>query len=165
LTCVDPTTPLVVRAFRPGDGQALANLHRRAILATLGTIYTLAEKESWAFGLRADAYRTDHGSIIEVAVDAHDRPVAFCHNGRDEVFGLYVDPNWQGRSVGAGLLARAERAISARGHAMVRVKATVSALPFYRAHGYETVGHAKHKTRGGMLLASVLLEKVIADKG
>jgi GNAT superfamily N-acetyltransferase len=158
-------TPLVIRAFRPGDGQALADLHRRAILSTPETFYTPAEKESWASGLRADAYTADHGSLIEVAVDADDRPVAFCHNGRDEIFGLYVDPDWQGRGVGAELLARAERAIGVREHGTVRVKATVSALPFYRAHGYETVRHTRHKTRGGMLLASVLLEKVIADEG
>jgi putative acetyltransferase len=155
-------TGLIVRAFAPSDGVALVDLHRRAILATPGKYYSLQERESWAFGLRPEFYAPKEGGVLEVAAVREDgRTVAFCHNANDEILGLYVDPDWQGRGVGSDLLRRAEATIAARGHRVAKVTATISARPFYESHDYRFIADHPHKTRGGLILPAVALEKLI----
>jgi putative acetyltransferase len=152
----------VIRLFAPGDGEALAYLHRRAILATPDDHYTLAERESWASGLDPKFYGSEaDGSVLEVAVRRDDWPIAFCHNVNDEILGLYVDPDWQGRGTGSALLQRAEAMMATRGHDVSKVIATTSARAFYERHGYRFVADHPHKTRGGLVLPAVDMAKTI----
>jgi putative acetyltransferase len=150
-----------IRAFAPSDGEALADLHRRAILATSEKYYSLEERESWAFGLKPDFYAPKGGGVLEVALAQDGRAVAFCQSAEDEILGLYVDPDWQGRGAGSALLQRAETMIAGRGHTVAKVTATISAWPFYETHGYRFLADHPHKTRGGLVLAAVALEKPI----
>jgi putative acetyltransferase len=150
-----------IRSFGPGDGQAVADLHRRAILATSEEHYTLAERESWAFGLRPDFYAPLNGGVMEVAAGEDGQPIAFCHSTRDEILGLYVDPDWQGCGVGSALLERAETMIADRGYRTAKVTATTSARPFYEARGYSFVAEHPHKTSGGLVLPAVAMAKPI----
>jgi putative acetyltransferase len=150
-----------IRSFEPGDGQAVADLHRRAILATSEEHYTLAERESWAFGLRPDFYAPLNGSVMEIAAREDGRPIAFCHSTRDEILGLYVDPDWQGCGVGSALLERAETMIAGGSNPVAKVTATTSARSFYEARGYRFVAEHPHKTRGGLVLPAVAMEKPI----
>jgi GNAT superfamily N-acetyltransferase len=154
-------TTIIIRAFATTDGEALADLHRRAILATSEAYYTLAERESWAFGLKPEFYAPKESGALEVAVRQDGRAVAFCHSAGNEILGLYVDPDWQARGVGSNLLLRAEAMIAARGHSAANVTATISARRFYESHGYRFVADHPHKTRGGLVLAAVALEKPI----
>ena len=151
-----------IRLFAAGDGEALADLHRRAILASPDEHYTLAERESWASGLDPKFYGSnDDGSVLEVAVREDDWPIAFCHNINDEILGLYVDPDCHGHGAGSALLQRAEAMMAIRGHDVSRVIATTSARAFYERHGYRFVAEHPHKTRGGLVLSAVDMAKTI----
>ena len=149
-----------VRPFRPTDGPALVDLHTSAILAIPDSFYAPKLKRSWAHGLRPEGYAGQQG-VFEVVADDEDRAVAFCHAVGDEVVGLYVHPQWQGRGTGKLLLERAERRIWAEGHDRVQIKASLNARGFYEAQGYALVDTTEHKTRGGLMLACLLLEKRI----
>jgi len=153
----------VLRPFRPDDGEALAALHRAAILATSDT-YTLEERESWAANLRPEGYLNaiQDGEVIEVAIDDRGGPIAFCGRREDNVAALYVHPDWQGHGLGSMLLRRAEAAIAGSGYPMIVIKASISALPFYERCGYQVVQHFGHRTRGGLVLAAAELHKTIA---
>lgn len=153
-----------VRAFRDDDGLALMDVHRRAILATSEEFYTLEQRQSWAHGIRPDFYAPKDGSVTEVAVASTDRPVAFCQSGADEILGLYVDPDWHDRGVGSALIVRAETMILARGHQVAKVKATTSARHFYESRGYRFIADFPHKTRGGLILPAIALEKPIVRR-
>ncbi len=148
-----------IRPFRPSDGTALADLHRKAILATSDAYYTRVERESWAAGLEPEFYVPSEGGSIEVAVDPEDRPIAFCQDAGDEVLGLYVHPDWQRSGVGRELMQRAEARIETAGHRVVRVHASNSAVLFYESLGYTVVEATSHETRGGLALASTRLAK------
>ncbi len=150
-----------IRLFAPGDGEALADLHRRAILAVPDRYYTLEERESWAFGLKPELYGPKDGEVLEVAVRQDARAIAFCHSDRDEILGLYVDPDWQRRGVGSALLGRAEAMIAARGHGIAKVEASISARPFYESRGYRFVADHPHKSRGGLIQTAIEMAKTI----
>jgi len=159
-----PIARPTIRPFRPADGEALAALHRAAILATRGTTYTPVELESWAGHLTAAGYsaRIQDGEIIEVATDDRGIPIAFCGRHEDSIVSLYVHPGWQGHGLGGLLLSRAEAAIAGHGYERVTVKASITAVPFYQEHGYRLLQRVPHKTRGGLTLAAAELEKSIA---
>jgi putative acetyltransferase len=148
-----------IRPFRPADGAALADLHRKAILATSDAYYTGPERDSWAAGLKPEFYVASEEGSIELAVDPKDRPIAFCQCAGDEVLGLYVHPDWQRYGVGRALMQRAEARMASAGHRAVRVHASNSAVPFYEGLGYAVVEATSHKTRGGLVLASTRLTK------
>ncbi len=150
---------IAVRAYEDGDGAILIDVHRRAILAVSDAFYSLAERQSWAFGLSPDLYGPTDSSVVEVALSDAGRPIGFCHSTEDEVLGLYIDPDWHGRGAGRTLLERAEAMVIARSHGLARVKSTTSARPFYEHHGYRFVADFPHKTRGGLVLPAVALEK------
>jgi len=154
---------VAIRPFQPSDGVPLADLHRRAILAISSDFYSLAERESWAQGLSADGYARSaaNGEIFEIALGADSTPIAFCGRKGDEVCGLYVAPDFHGRGIGKLLLARAETAIAAAGHGRVTLAASLSAVPFYLAHGYNEAERTGFTSRGGLFIQAARLEKVI----
>ena len=53
---------------------------------------------------------------------------------------MAVLKKWRNRGIGGLLLKRLIDAAKARGDGQVALSAQVGALPFYRAHGFETVG-------------------------
>ncbi len=149
-----------VRDLESGDGEALALLHRRAILATSTSFYSTEQLASWAAGLRPEAYAAAPGGWFDV-VEAAGRVVAFCDHLGDEVRGLYIAPGWQHRGIGSALMRLAESRMTAAGTRIARVHSALSSHSFYERHGYQVVEFAEHRTRGGLVLPSVRLQKSI----
>lgn len=151
------------RAFRDGDGEAVADLHRRAIMGLDERFYTLEQRRSWGGALTAEGYgrAIEGGETIEVALDSTDRPVALCSWTERAIPGLYVAPEAQGRGIGSALLARAEAALSSGGVAVSRIESSLAAERFYTAHGYCVVGAGDHMTRGGVAIPVVIVEKAL----
>ena len=147
-----------IRPMRPGDGEAMQKLHQRAIMATSDTYYSLEERESWAFGLRPDQYVTPANGYFDVAV-ADNLVIAFCDHGLDEIIGLYIDPAFQGQGIGSALLGRAESRMRNAGATLAKIHSALSSQAFYERHGYREIERSTHKSRGGMMLPSVRLQK------
>ena len=152
-----------MRAFELADGKALADLHRKSILATSTSFYTEAELQSWAAGLGDPGfYAPRDGGVTEVAVAPNGEVVAFCQSTNEEVLGLYVHPDHQRLGAGTALMNRAEARISGAGRTLARVHASISSAPFYERRGYRIVEQSSHQTRGGMVLRSTRLERSLA---
>ena len=159
---------LVLRPFRPGDGAALLMLHRRAILALAGGIYSQAECESWAHGLRARLYAeiAARWETFVVAEMLHRAVGGYCSytmrdDGTGEVCGLYTDPLFQKRGLGTALLLRAEGDLAAAGATRIKVRASLASRSFYQRRGYAVVEHASWKTRGGLEIGTVRMLKAL----
>jgi GNAT superfamily N-acetyltransferase len=99
--------------------------------------------------------------VAEGADAAGDGVVGFCSWAADEVKGLYVAPGWARAGVGGALLSLAEAAITAAGHRTIRIGATLTGAPFYRAHGYQTVRHKPWRTRGGLVIDTLDMAKTL----
>lgn len=149
-----------IRPMAPGDGDAMCQLHHRAIMATSEAHYSLAERESWADGLRPDQYVTPANGYFDV-VEMDSVVVAFCDHGPDEVIGLYVDPAFQGHGIGSALLSQAEARMRGAGTTLAKIHAATSSQAFYERHGYREVERTMHKSRGGLMMPSVKLQKPI----
>ena len=161
-----------IRPFRPSDGAALLMLHRRAIFALAEGVYTDAECESWAHGLRARVYAeiaADREKFV-VAGMAHGAVGGYCsYTMRDEdvgeICGLYTDPLFQRRGLGTALMHRAEGDLAVSDAARIKVRASLAAAPFYERRGYAVVEHVRWKTRGGLEIATIRMLKAVHEPG
>jgi len=155
---------VALRPATPADAPAILRLHRDSILSLGIGSYSLAEVESWAAGLVAERYveaMNKGGETFIVAAVADGALAGFCSFGDDEVKGLYVAPEWARRGVGSALLRRAEATISAGGHRLIRIIASLSGAAFYERHGYRVVERRDWKSRGGLVSAALAMEKAL----
>ena len=158
-------TAMQLRRATPADAAAILRVHRDSIL-TLGIqTYSLAEVESWAVGLVAERYveaMSVGGETFFIAVAFDGNLAGFCSFKDDEVKGLYVAPNWARRGVGSALLRQAEATISAGGHRLIRMVASLSGQAFYEHHGYRVLERREWKSRGGLVSAALAMEKALS---
>lgn len=153
-----------LRGFRDGDDEAILAIHINAIMAIGDEFYSLAQRQSWAHGLNAERYGQSRqaGETYTIATDENDRPIGFCSWSRTQIIGLYVAANRQGSGIGSALLVYAEGALRGFGVATSHIHSSLPAVRFYQAHGYQITAETSHASRGGLLMASVHLEKPLA---
>ncbi len=157
--------PFSIRPFKDGDEFALCELHVAAIRAVPETFYTRKQIAAWANGKTPEIYvrmQTDPGETVYVAADGDDRPVGFCGFLGDQIKGLYVNPDWQGKGVGKALMGVAEAELIAAGAKRLTVHAARSAYGFYQGLGYIQTGIANHTLRNGQEIEAAWYEKPVA---
>ncbi|MGH8213310.1 MAG: GNAT family N-acetyltransferase [Rhodanobacteraceae bacterium] len=72
---------------------------------------------------------------------------------------VFVAPGEGRRGLGRQLLANLERVAIARGLQTLRVNASLNAVPFYAAAGYEGISQGIYTTSAGVQIACVRMEK------
>lgn len=143
-------TDIALRAAAERDVPRLVAIAQRSWLSAFAEHAPQAFVEHWRTADRAPAWYAEHWPDMIVA-EAAGVPVGLAQPAADEVNGLWVDPDWQGRGIGTTLLRAAEERILAQGHR--RPWLTCSgfnprAAAFYRARGYavERREHHTHPT-------------------
>lgn len=153
---------LRLRPGTPADGLALRDLHEASIRAFGISAYSPEEVESWVGVLEPHRYgeaMTEGGETFLLAVAADGALAGFCSYKADEVIGLYVAPDCGRRGIGSVLLAAAEAAIAAAGHGKIRIGVSLSGRAFYEAKGYRVVEERLWRSRGGLDMAALVMEK------
>jgi len=151
-----------IRPGRPTDAAGLYAVHERAVRVLGRRVYSDTQIESWIHGNSPEHYIAamhDEGEAFEVAVTRLRGIVGFCALKGEELRSLYVDPDWARLGVGSALLQRAEARMAAAGHGKVVVGASLAGLPFYEQHGYRVVKHRHWRSRGGLMIPAVDMEK------
>lgn len=147
-----------IRDATPADAEDIRELHRRSI-RQLGTqAYTREQVEAWAKGCESADYR---GAIAAedvefVVADDGARIIGFGSLGLGspddyaaavdaEITGVYVRPSATRDRVGTRLCAELERRAEAHDAQVVGLSASLNAVSFYRALGYERVRTYTHE--------------------
>lgn len=152
---------VVVRAATPADLGAMQRLHRRSIAALAETTYDDEQVAAWkaTVGPRLYPVGSDTATVL-VAERTTADPSAAPASERDpivgigwvryspdsyldsidvdgELSGLYVDPAASREGVGTRLCDRLEADLFEQGCTRVGLWASLNAVPFYRARGYQ----------------------------
>lgn len=156
LLAPDPDGPWL-RHGQPQDAEALCAIHVRAILEACRLDYPPEQLAAWVAPYRPAWHRqalADPG--LWWWVGGHgEAPGGFaCWDPNGWVTLLYVDPTQARRGLGRALLGAVEAEAKLLGLPGLRLKATVTAAPFYRGLGYQDggrtedgVGKACHRMR------------------
>lgn len=148
---------VTLRLAKEADVPALIDLARRSWLSGFaGTAPPDFVRDRLARNFEQDWYPR-HWPAMTVAEDGRAL-LGVVQPESDEINGLWVAPEAQGRGVGTTLLRHAERQIVASGHK--RAWLTCSgfnpcAARFYMSRGYLEIGRTR-KNRGGELLEELL---------
>lgn len=146
---------LRLRHAEPQDAAALCAIHVRAILEACRGDYPPEQLAAWVAPYRPEWHQRaleDPGLWWWLAMIG-EGPAGFaCWDPNGWVTLLYVAPELAGRGVGRALLGAVEAEARALGLPGLRLKATVTAAPFYRSLGYldggrtlDGVGKACHR--------------------
>lgn len=80
---------------------------------------------------------------------------------KSELRACYVAPQAARRGVGSALVHELERIARDNGLANVQMDSSVTAEPFYLAHGYNVRGRGEHTLSSGQRMACVKMEKAL----
>lgn len=154
------SSPITIRPAKPEDADAILHSHVASIQGLCAHDYTAEEIAAWTSPKRADAYRgaLEKGHAIFVALE-DDRIVGFGDLGGEEIFGLYVHPQYVGRGVGKLLLEALESEARARGIHALKLNSTITAKPFYSNRGYHPISETMHTVSPTIKLRCVEMQK------
>jgi putative acetyltransferase len=163
------TTEFMTRRATPQDADSIATAHRDSIQSIGPRFYPATVVESWGACVSPDMYVTamEHGEVFYIAVAAFE-PGPAClgfasHriDGTEHGTAVYVIGTAARRGVGSALFRLAEADALASGATSIHVDASLAAVDFYRANGFEEIGRGEHPLRSGSVMACVFMRKML----
>ena len=134
---------MIVRAFKPGDAPALAQIFYRAIHEIARAHYSQQQVNAWAPAVPASerfVARGRDGRILLVAVGESEEPLAYGDVEPDgHIDHLFCKPEAAGSGVAATLYGELEAAARRRGIARLYVEASEPAQRFFLKRGFTTL--------------------------
>lgn len=157
---------VTVREARPSDAEAIFRVHRASIEGLGPEAYDEAQVAAWGAGGGPDDYDLDAADSRFVVAEAGSvagdegvvgfgevvlRPPDYLREPAEgEVRAVYVHPAAARRGVGSAILAALERRAREQDVGSLGLWASLNAVPFYEAHGYERVAERTHEFSGGV---------------
>ncbi|MBB6647965.1 GNAT family N-acetyltransferase [Halobellus ruber] len=147
-----------VRDATPTDAEAVRTVHYASIVGLGGEVYDHRQVEAWASGCGS----ADYGAGIEadaldyVVADRDGVVVGFGSLNADppddyetdigaEITAVYVLPAVAREGIGTRIHAELQRRARADGVGTLGLSASLPAVPFYEACGYERVAERDHE--------------------
>jgi putative acetyltransferase len=156
---------ITVREMRPEEARAFLEVHHAAVRGLAADDYAPEVIDDWApmpvtdraieqFLLNPDGERRlvaeCDGRIVGVGALVIDKT---------ELRACYVAPEASRQGVGSALVGAIERIAQVHGLPSLELDSSVTAEPFYRAHGYEVCWRSEHILRSGRAMACVKMVK------
>jgi putative acetyltransferase len=166
---------VVVRRARPADVGSIAAVHAASVRGLAADSYDDRQIASWSDSEAADFSIPPEGVHVVVAeshcagdparADDPDAPdggvVGFgavdLQSG--EVRAVYVHPDHAGEGVGSAILRELEGRARDEGLADLHLTASLTAVPFYERHGWESTEPTAYELEEGVELEAVEMEK------
>ena len=161
-----PRKDFRIRRATPTDADAIARAHLDSI-ETIGPQFYPAEIVSeWSSGLTPDRYRgaMERGEVFFIAVDDQGTMLGFSTHrvdGSQHGTAVYVRGSAARRGVGSALYRLAEADAVSAGAESIAIDASLAAVEFYKAHGFEETGRGDHRLRSGRLMPCVFMRKAL----
>ncbi|WP_334192061.1 GNAT family N-acetyltransferase [Pararhodobacter sp.] len=106
--------------------------------------------ETWMTGRTPEDYRADCAEGRIWIAEADGLSLGFAQGEPGEVKRLFVRADHAGRGLGRALMERALADALAAGDRVVRIEATLNAVPFYHRWGFVEVGRGIFPGRDGL---------------
>jgi predicted N-acetyltransferase YhbS len=136
-----------IRRATPDDAAAIHQIHTRAVLALCGEAYAPEQLATWA-GYSTVAMQQRRLQEHRAFVAEQDGVViGFVRwaPATSELCSIYVDPDYARQGVASRLMAQAEADALSLGVAEFWLDASLTAVPFYQATGWQTIKPMTHR--------------------
>jgi len=124
-----------IRQARTSDRDRISQLHSESIQQLCTADYTPAQIQALLEDKKV--YGTKSWGDVVLVAEYGKKIVGFSAFMRGTVSAMYVHPEWTRQGIGKRLLQAIEREATFRRWQWLFVKASVTAVPFYQACGYQ----------------------------
>jgi len=161
------TKPFIVRRAGPADAETIASAHLDSIHA-IGPLYYAPEiVGEWGARVSRFLYlpamaRGEEFFIAIGDVGAGEEVLGFsshCVDDGQHRTAVYVRGRAARRGIGSALFERAQAAAMATGATAIDIDASLAAVEFYLANGFEEVGRGHHRLSSGQSMPCVFMRK------
>ena len=156
---------LTIRKAQQEDSQSIRSVHTAAVSGIRTDLYTPEEIEAWAVPKTLESY-WESIRTKEFFVAEDDRIIigfGVLNPESAEVEAVYVSPEAGGRGIGRELLRKLEQTARVRGLGVLRLNASLNAVPFYKKAGYVAQEQSKYRLSTGVEIACVPMTKLIDE--
>lgn len=157
---------LTIRRAQQQDCQAIVRVHSAAVAGIRTNLYTPEEIQSWSIPKQPESYE-DAIRIKEFFVAEQDGTImgfGVLNLESAEVEAVYVSPEAGRRGVGLELLRKLEERARSHGLEVLRLFASLNAVPFYKRAGYSAQEQSKYRLSTGVEIACVPMVKTIESR-
>ncbi|MEM8532259.1 MAG: GNAT family N-acetyltransferase [Chloroflexota bacterium] len=130
---------LSVRSATSNDAEILSRIRRKAILELAAGRMGREQAQSWAESAgpkRVQIAIEEHQVCV---IEVEEQVVGWIEYDRNQIKGLYVQPELACQGIGSQLLADAEKRIESDGYTSILLHASLNAEQFYVNRGYKPV--------------------------
>lgn len=160
------------RRANVGDAEAIALAHLDSIRSIGPRFYPPDVVEAWSAGITPDIYveAMHGGEVFFVATGQLDNQAAILgfstHRVDDAQDGasVYVRGNVARRGIGTALFRLAEAHALAHGATTIQIQASLAGVGFYKANGFEELGHGKALLMSGQSMPCVFMRKILTRR-
>ena len=157
---------LNIRNAHAEDCEAIAGVHAAAVEGIRTTLYTAEEIEAWAVPKKREDYekliRTKEFIVAET--DGAIAGFGVLDAESAVILAVYVNPQAGRRGIGMGIVRKLEERASTLGLAVLRLNASLNAVPFYERAGYTSQETSTYRLSTGVEIACVPMIKTLATK-
>ncbi len=154
---------LTIRRARQEDCESIASLHIAAVKAISTEFYTNVELAAWAVPKDIKSYQESVCTKECFVVEYEEVIVGFgvLNPATIEIEAVYVSPAAGRRGIGLQLLTMLEQRAVSLGLTMLRLNASLNAVPFYERAGFVAQERSKYRLMSGVEIACVPMIKAI----
>ena len=131
---------MTCRTAIPSDAETLHDLRHRSILKLAPAGMSIRRAREWASKGSVTSMRRRLEQAETWVAEVENRIVGWIAVRGEYVDGLYVDPGYTKRGIGAHLLRLVEGVLRGRGMQSIRADASWNSEGFYIRQGYEPLG-------------------------
>lgn len=155
---------LTIRRARQEDCQFIPSVHAAAVSGISTALYTPEEIQAWAVPKKPESYEESIRSKEFFVAEEDSVIVGFgvLNQESGEVEAVYVSPGAGRRGIGLAVLGKLEERAGALGLGLLRLNASLNAVPFYQRAGYVAQKESKYRLSNGVEIACVPMVKAIA---
>ena len=156
-----------IRRARLEDVDQIADAHLDSIRSLGPQYYEPAIVRAWGAHIRRELYvgAMERGERFFVAVGGASEVLGFSsHHVDGDTHGtaVYVRGGAARRGIGSALFRAAEASAIAAGALAIDISASLAAIDFYKAVGFEEVGRGAHRLPSGPAMACVFMRKILS---
>ena len=154
---------LNIRRARQEDCETIMSVHVAAVTGIHTDLYTPEEIQSWAAPKKPESYKESINNKEFFVADDNGVLLGFGVLNRDsaEVEAVYVSPSAGRRGIGLELLRQLEKSATALGLHVLRLNASLNAVPFYEKAGYVAQEKSTYRLSTGVEIACVPMFKML----
>ncbi|MGH9967560.1 MAG: GNAT family N-acetyltransferase [Pyrinomonadaceae bacterium] len=155
---------LNIRRAREEDCQSLGSVHAAAVRGIRTALYTTEEIQAWAVPRKPESYEESIRSKEFFVAEEGGVIVGFgvLNQESAEVEAVYVSPQAARRGIGLEVLRKLEERARALGLGVLRLNASLNAVPFYERAGYVAQERSSYRLATGVVIACVPMVKAMA---